>query len=201
MKKITIAGLLALSLVSSVSATENKDFYIGADISSSQGTMDYDDLHLSSGATDSFDLDTEYTAVRAKIGMFIFEDTRAQLVYSKSTEADLDNNYFKDPEYEEYGLDIIQEFDITPSTAFLVSVGGGVGTLEMTGIGSGYNYEFDYKYAKAGVGVSYQVIENVELLVGADYNYRSMDDTTQNDFEIEIEETFVQGYFGVNFLF
>ena len=202
--KQTVGNLLLISSIFTTGtfATEGADWYVGVDAVYSQGSTDYDSTKVSDGTTFNDRWDVDSTAFRLKVGMFLGDGgTRVQAVYLQDISNDADVSYITDYEHTEFGLDLIQEFRVTSKFSPFITVGLGLGDIDITGFSQGNTTSYDYYYAKAGLGLSYQFSEHFEVLGGVDYSHRFIKDTTTDGWNEELDEGAVQVYVGLNYLF
>jgi len=210
MKKVA-AGLLAFGMFSSIASAESSNgsvetasiskTYLGVDIY--QGESNFD---LSfDGFSDDEDFDVD--GFRLKFGKSSPENVRYQ-VYFKSEETD---DFFDENVYG-IGLDVMKTIPVGVDRLSLFGLAG-VG-LDWTELNddAGIEYEEDSLNAfhfKLGVGASYQINQSIEVITGFDWQYRSWQDIEfigldNNGFttaDLEIEDTSITFYAGLNFYF
>jgi len=220
MKKVT-AGLMALSLFSSVSAAETSSSalesdsisktYLGLDIY--QGESNFDLSKGSGWASTYSDFDSDLDGFRLKFGKRLPENVRYQAYFKseEATEAGISGIF--DENIYGIGLDVIKTI---PVGGELLSIFGLAGAgLDWTELKDHVFGEYSEDsinafHIKLGFGASYQINKSLEVITGLDWQYRSWQEIEilyiypdghihKNDLEIEdISTTF---YAGINLYF
>jgi Outer membrane protein beta-barrel domain len=186
MKKIVLATLLATGLMAAESG-----FYIGLDAGQANNT----DKSTTQGTT--FKYKNNYSDVKFKLGIED-EGTKFQVTFAK---IDYQNGVFYASEGNilyEVGIDVIKEFEVTPSVYPFLKLGVGYGKMDTKRAAYGTINEIS---SNIGVGLSYKIVDHLYALAGVDYVYRHWNDTSADSFTYVTRDSAIKPYVGVNYKF
>lgn len=194
MKNKIIKGLLVGSILA---CSAFADVYVGVEYGQVGNT---DELTADGGST-SVTQDNKYSDLGVKLGFGTDGDWKMQLRFSKiAYDKVIFDSTHKD--LNEFGLDIIKEFEVSKNAYPFIKIGIGYGKMNVDGYSESSIGEVS---VNGGVGISYKAIEHLYLVAGVDYVYRKWQDIelTYNytTYTISTTGSGVKVYGGINYAF
>ncbi len=189
--------MLGIILLTSIATTqtlaEESDLYVGLDIVGSSNTFTRKVGNV------SVDADNDSSGFKLKFGTVQNEGWRVQGYYLHETYDKpvflLDN---ESDVLNEFGLDIIKGFEVTPKFSPFIQAGLGFGSMKVQGYDRSSANEVSFKL---GAGLMYKVTPAFELLAGIDFQGRSWSDIIVGPVTLETSESSSKLYLGANLHF
>lgn len=191
MKKIFISAVVTTSILSTYVNADNS-LYVGVDMMSSKNRFTLDINYAGSGS-----VDVDSSAFKLKVGTTSNDGWRFQGYYLRET---FDKTLFDatNDTVNEFGLDIIKGFEITPEFSPFIQAGVGLGVMSVEGYNESSMSEVDIKI---GIGVMYKIIPELEVLAGVDLQYKKWQDIQVGTSTVSTTEKSTKLYAGINYHF
>jgi len=194
MKNKLMKGLLVSSLFVATIGTSFAGTYIGIDYGK---VSNEDEIEVNNGNTGT--LDNKYSDFSIKFGSGNDGDWKTQVRLSMIT---FDEALFdaSNKDLTEIGVDAIKEFEAANNLYPFIKFGFGFGWMDVDGYLDDSIKEFSFN---AGVGVSYEVMEDLDVLAGVDYVGRSWQDIEiiNTGLEASVSGSGMKAYAGINYSF
>ena len=193
MKKLVTAGIVASTLLLTNASADTK-WYAGVELGSASNTTE----HELDGFAAS-DVDNNYKDIKFVVGKGTGDDWYTQLYLSKIT-YDKGHWFSKDDKALEIGFETMKQFKVHEKVYPFLKFGLGIANMD-TGQTKIVDSLISAVSLTLGAGVDFKVTENISILGGLDYNYKSWQDAEDGTDTISTSDSGTRFYVGANYRF
>ncbi|MDD2507427.1 MAG: outer membrane beta-barrel protein [Aliarcobacter skirrowii] len=196
MKKLVTAGIVASTLLLTNASADTK-WYAGVEVGSASNTTE---LELERyGISASVDVDNNYKDIKFVVGKGTGDDWYTQLYLSKIT-YDKGHWFSKDDKALEIGFETMKQFKVHEKVYPFLKFGLGIANMD-TDQTKIVDSLISAVSLTLGAGVDFKVTENISILGGLDYNYKSWQDAEDGTDTISTSDSGTRFYVGANYRF
>ncbi|MFA7022568.1 outer membrane protein [Aliarcobacter sp.] len=196
MKKLVTAGIVASTLLLTNASADTK-WYAGVEVGSASNTTE---LELERyGISASVDVDNNYKDIKFVVGKGTGDDWYTQLYLSKIT-YDKGHWFSKDDKALEIGFETMKQFKVHEKVYPFLKFGLGIANMD-TNQTKIVDSLISAVSLTLGAGVDFKVTENISILGGLDYNYKSWQDAEDGTDTISTSDSGTRFYVGANYRF
>lgn len=196
MKKLVTAGIVVSTLLLTNASADTK-WYAGVELGMASNTTE---LELErSGISASVDVDNNYKDIKFVVGKGTGDDWYTQLYLSKIT-YDEGQWFSKDDKALEIGVEAMKQFKVYEKVYPFLKFGLGIANMD-TNQDIIVDSSISAVSLTLGAGVDFKVTENISILGGLDYNYKSWQDVEYGSYTISTSDSSTRFYVGANYRF
>ncbi|MDX4026840.1 outer membrane protein [Aliarcobacter skirrowii] len=195
MKKLVTAGIVASTLLLTNASADTK-WYAGVEPGSTSNKEKVEDSY-----GDSITWDNNYKDIKFVVGKGTGDDWYTQLYLSKITYDEI-HWFSKDDKALEIGVEAIKQFKVHEKVYPFLKFGLGIANMD-TDQDIIVESSISAVSLTLGAGVDFKVTENISILGGLDYNYKSWQDVEDGwgGDTISTSDSGTRFYVGANYRF
>ena len=194
MKKLVTAGIVASTLLLTNASADTK-WYAGVEVGSASNKEKAEDSY-----GDSITRDNNYKDIKFVVGKGTGDDWYTQLYLSKITYDEI-HWFSKDEDAIEIGVEAMKQFKVHEKVYPFLKFGLGIANMDTNTLVE--DSSISAVSLTLDAGVDFKVTENISILGGLDYNYKSWQDVefSGTNLTVSTSDSSTRFYVGANYRF